>query len=57
LIVGNPGRIERALRRDELPLVARRTRDDLPDELAQAGLPEDLRKVATMRPLTSEAEP
>jgi len=46
LIVGNPARIERALRRDELPLVARRTRDDLPDELAQAGLPEDLRKVS-----------
>jgi len=57
LILGNPGRIERKLRRDELPLVARRTRDDLPDELAQASLPEDLRVLATVRPQTSGAEP
>ena len=57
LIVGNPGRIERKLRRDELPLVARRTRDDLPDELAHTGLPEDMRSVATLESTTSGPEP
>lgn len=57
LIVGNPGRVERRLRSGELLLVARRTRDDLPDELAQASLPEDMRVVARGRPRTSGAEP
>lgn len=57
LILGNPGRTERKLRGDELPLVARRTRDDLPDELAQASLPDDLRLLVTVRPKTSGAKP
>jgi acetyltransferase-like isoleucine patch superfamily enzyme len=57
LIVGNPARIERKLRRDEFPLVARRTRDDLPDKLVYASLPEDLRAVAAARPRASEGEP
>jgi acetyltransferase-like isoleucine patch superfamily enzyme len=56
LIVGNPGRLERKLRRDELPLVARKTRDDLPDELAEASLPEDMRVGAPGRSKTTEAE-
>jgi acetyltransferase-like isoleucine patch superfamily enzyme len=57
LIVGNPARVERKLRREELPLVARRTRDDLPDELAHASLPDDLREMAGVRPQASGAEP
>jgi acetyltransferase-like isoleucine patch superfamily enzyme len=42
LIVGNPARAVRPLRARELCLVARRTRDDLPDEVARSGLPEEL---------------
>lgn len=43
LILGNPARVERQLRSDELPLVARRTRPDVPEDVAHIGLPDDLR--------------
>jgi acetyltransferase-like isoleucine patch superfamily enzyme len=46
LIAGNPARSVRTLREQDLPLVAQRTRRDLPDELAAADLPEDLRASA-----------
>lgn len=46
LILGNPARVERQLRANELPLVARRTRADVPEDVAHMGLPEDLRAVA-----------
>ena len=42
LIAGNPAQPVRPLREQDLPLVARRTRRDLPQELAVANLPEDL---------------
>jgi serine acetyltransferase len=46
LILGNPARVERPLRANELPLVARRTRADVPEDVAHAGLPDDLRALA-----------
>jgi hypothetical protein len=42
LILGNPAHVERQLREDELPLVARRTRADVPEDIAGAQLPADL---------------
>jgi acetyltransferase-like isoleucine patch superfamily enzyme len=46
LIAGNPAQPVRALREQDLPLVARRSRRDLPQELAVANLPEDLHFLA-----------
>lgn len=46
LILGNPARVERQLRLDELPLVARSTRPDVPEDLARSSLPDDLRGLA-----------
>lgn len=42
LIGGNPGKVLRALREDDLFLVARKTRNDIPDEVVFATLPFDL---------------
>jgi acetyltransferase-like isoleucine patch superfamily enzyme len=43
LIAGNPAHIVRALRKDDLYLVLRKTRNDIPDEFAPVSLPDDLR--------------
>jgi carbonic anhydrase/acetyltransferase-like protein (isoleucine patch superfamily) len=46
LIAGNPAQPMRPLREQDLPLVSRRTRPDLPRELAMADVPEDLQALA-----------
>jgi acetyltransferase-like isoleucine patch superfamily enzyme len=46
LIGGNPATVVRELREHDLFLVVRKTRDDLPDDVATALLPDDLRVVA-----------
>lgn len=43
LIGGNPAAVVRDLKEPDLFLVARKTRNDIPDELARALLPDDLR--------------
>jgi Acetyltransferase (isoleucine patch superfamily) len=47
LIAGNPAEIVRPLRPRDLFLVTRKTRNDIPDEIANALLPPDLQSVAT----------
>jgi acetyltransferase-like isoleucine patch superfamily enzyme len=42
LIAGNPAAVVRPLRERDLVLIARKTRKDIPDEIARAGLPDDL---------------
>jgi acetyltransferase-like isoleucine patch superfamily enzyme len=46
LIGGNPGRVVRALSPDDLFLVTRKTRRDIPDDFEMECLPDDLRVVA-----------
>ncbi len=46
LIGGNPGKVVRALSQDDLFLVTRKTRVDIPDDFEMTFLPEDLRVVA-----------
>ena len=46
LIGGNPAAVVRTLRERELFLVTRKTRNDIPDDVASALLPDDLRAAA-----------
>jgi acetyltransferase-like isoleucine patch superfamily enzyme len=46
LLAGNPATVQRALREDDLFLVTRKTRNDIPDEIAAAGLAEESATVA-----------
>ena len=46
LIGGNPAAVVRTLRECELFLVTRKTRNDIPDDVASALLPDDLRAAA-----------
>ncbi|HEV3167713.1 MAG TPA: hypothetical protein VGZ22_27155 [Isosphaeraceae bacterium] len=48
LIGGNPAGVIRTLLAADLYLVARKTRDDMPEDLAEAHLPDDLRNVARL---------
>lgn len=50
LIGGNPARAVRPLAEEDFPLVARKTRADIPDGLAYAGLPDDLRRAVSQTP-------
>jgi acetyltransferase-like isoleucine patch superfamily enzyme len=47
LIGGNPASVVRQLRQDDLFLIARKTRDDIPDDLAQMHLTDDLLAVVS----------
>ena len=46
LIGGNPASVARELQERDLILIVHKTRDDIPDELAQMHLPEDLLEIA-----------
>ncbi len=46
LIGGNPASVVRDLKEDDLFLVTRKTRNDIPDDVAHALLPEDLKVLA-----------
>ncbi|HEX5270133.1 MAG TPA: hypothetical protein VFW33_06600 [Gemmataceae bacterium] len=46
LIGGNPASVIRDLKEQDLSLVTRKTRNDIPDEVAQALLPDDLKAYA-----------
>jgi acetyltransferase-like isoleucine patch superfamily enzyme len=46
LIGGNPASVVRPLRQHDLFLIARKTRDDIPDELSSGDLPDDLRSAS-----------
>lgn len=50
LVGGNPARVVRELTDEDLPLVVRKTRNDIPDDVAYAHLPDDLRRVAERPP-------
>jgi len=56
LIGGNPAVVLRPLKERDLYLVCRKTRTDLPDELARADLPEDLGQLAAGTPPNEAAE-
>ena len=45
LIGGNPASVARELQERDLILIVHKTRDDIPDELAQMHLPEDLLEI------------
>ena len=45
-IGGNPASVARELQERDLVLIVHKTRDDIPDELAQTHLPEDLLEIA-----------
>jgi acetyltransferase-like isoleucine patch superfamily enzyme len=46
LFGGNPATLVRTLREDDLFLIARKTRDDIPEDVASGDLPDDLRTAA-----------
>lgn len=50
LVGGNPARVVRPLSADDLFLVARKTRNDIPDSVAYDHLPDDLRRAVALPP-------